>query len=158
MLSNSACSGSLEKHHSDGSIDAFGWQAVESTRIQVPTALPISGKTDSRLAQTYIVNIWSSSCPPCREELPLLESVFQDSGVQIVGLSRDRTAETARATLNKYGVSYPNWLDRDAEFAVALDGRVPINAVPTSVLVRNGRVISVHVGPFLSARDVRSVL
>jgi thiol-disulfide isomerase/thioredoxin len=101
-----------------------------------------------------VVNIWASDCAPCKKELPLFELASRSAGLKVIGISRDVSRLAAARALARSGITYPNWIDTEAAFAVALDGRVPINAVPASVLIRDGQVIAVHVGAFQNLAEV----
>ena len=63
-----------------------------------------------------VLNLWATWCPPCREETPYLQSIyerFRDRGLQVVGVTVDsRTAaETARGFLRDVGATYPQLHD-----------------------------------------------
>lgn len=56
-----------------------------------------------------LLNFWATWCPPCVEEMPLLESFFRENkanGWQVVGLAIDQPS-AVRAFLSRTPVSYP---------------------------------------------------
>jgi thiol-disulfide isomerase/thioredoxin len=56
-----------------------------------------------------LVNFWATWCPPCVEELPMVDSFFreqQGNGWQVVGLALDKPA-AVQAFLAKTPVSFP---------------------------------------------------
>lgn len=69
------------------------------------TALPMSGFRGKPL----IVNFWATWCPPCVEELPLLDRFHQENrskGWQVVGLAIDQPT-AVRGFLAKTPVAFP---------------------------------------------------
>ncbi|MET3961694.1 thiol-disulfide isomerase/thioredoxin [Marmoricola sp. OAE513] len=136
-----------------------GWSAVDPIAVDFPTDDPLGdGATLPTGDEPYLVNIWASWCVPCKTELPLLQSVAASGALDVVGFSRDRSAGNAEEALADADVTYPNWLDSGADLVVALDGRVPLSAVPSTVLVRDGRVVAVHVGELKSRSEVLQAL
>jgi thiol-disulfide isomerase/thioredoxin len=56
-----------------------------------------------------LLNFWATWCPPCVEEMPLLDSFFRQNSArqwQVVGLAIDQPSKV-RAYLTKTPVSYP---------------------------------------------------
>lgn len=132
-----------------------GWQRVDPVAVKLPTRDPVAGSAPEPSGATPIlVNIWASYCTPCKKELPLLERLSRGGRITVVGFTRDSHRDRADEALRAAGVTYPNWMDPDATLALELDGRVPINAVPSSFLIRDGKVVAIHIGPFKSAADV----
>ncbi|MFL2751287.1 MAG: TlpA family protein disulfide reductase [Dehalococcoidia bacterium] len=59
-----------------------------------------------------IINFWYPSCPPCREEIPSLESTYKkykDQGLVIVGIQSLvlDSVEDGRKFVNEFGITYP---------------------------------------------------
>lgn len=78
--------------------------ALESARPD-GSALPMAGFRGRPL----LVNFWAPWCPPCVEELPLIDSFFRDhaaNGWQVVGLAVDRP-QAVQAFLGRTPVSFP---------------------------------------------------
>jgi len=58
-----------------------------------------------------VVNLWATWCPPCREETPYLQSIYdrhRDAGLQMVGITVDgrSAAGAAREFLEQSGATY----------------------------------------------------
>lgn len=138
---------------------SLGWSAVEPIEVDLPTGNPITENaavpSDS---VPILVNIWASWCPPCKKELPLLQEIDAAGQLHVIGFSRDRDEGNAAEALRDAGVTYANWMDSDAELTGDLDGRVPYASVPSSVLIRDGKVIAVHIGEFKTKDDVLKAL
>ena len=59
--------------------------------------------------QVLVVNFWATWCPPCIEELPLLDSFAQQQrpkGWQVIGLALDNMA-AVQSLLKRVPVSFP---------------------------------------------------
>jgi len=94
--------------------------------------------------QVVVINTWYAACPPCRAEAPDLVRLATDDaakGVTVIGLNGTDDAGAAQAFERTFAVRYPSIDDRDGRAVAALQGVVPISAVPTTVLLdRDGRV------------------
>ena len=56
-----------------------------------------------------LVNFWATWCPPCIEELPMLDQFYKDNAarqVQVIGLAVDKT-QAVRNFLQKTPISFP---------------------------------------------------
>lgn len=64
--------------------------------------------------QAVVLNFWATWCPPCRREMPLLESIQQTYGpvgLTVVGIDLAESPETVRAYVASVNVRYSIWLD-----------------------------------------------
>lgn len=122
--------------------------------------------TDEHPGAVLVINVWGSWCPPCREEAPALQRVWEetrDRGVQFIGLNiRDNDA-AAIAFERNFGVTYPSITTADSgPPLLALGSFLPQGAVPSTVIVDpDGRVAARVVGKttYVTLRDlVRDVL
>jgi thiol-disulfide isomerase/thioredoxin len=90
-----------------------------------------------------VVNFWATWCIPCREELPLLESLsraYAEEGVRFVAVSTDEpsTRHLIPAAIEEAGVTFDNWVGAttvDME-RFGLGTELPA----TAVLTRDGTV------------------
>ncbi|PWD50567.1 TlpA family protein disulfide reductase [Serinibacter arcticus] len=97
-----------------------------------------------------VLNFWYAACPPCRAEAPDLAEIsvdYADRGVQLLGINGTDDAATADAFATTYGITYPSLDDHDAGAVAALEGLVPLRAMPTTVVLdRDGRPAARIVG------------
>ena len=94
-----------------------------------------------------VVNFFSSTCLPCRTEMPALERVHQTLGdaVTFLGLDVQDTVEGGKAFIDTVGITWE--LGRDPDGAV-LQGLVHQVGLPTTVVLdKDGRIAFSHLGP-----------
>ncbi|PTL71588.1 alkyl hydroperoxide reductase [Rathayibacter caricis DSM 15933] len=111
--------------------------------------------SDDLAGRVVVVNFWYASCAPCRAEAADLESVnaeFDGQDVSFVGVNVRDQAPQAAAFAKTYGITYSSIVDVDGSAQLAFSGKVPPNAVPTTlVLDREGRVASRILGQLQEA-------
>lgn len=99
-----------------------------------------------------VVNFWFSTCPPCRNEMPVLAAAAKkyEGKVTFIGIDPNDTVESASSFLADNGVTYRNWLDTMGDqLAEAKVGSMPT----TFFLDRSGRIVDIHAGE-ISAADL----
>ena len=135
----------------------LGWTEVDGPQRDLPTqgALGDAAPPTAGPGEPILVNFWASWCKPCRKELPLLERLNNELGVQVVGINRDRFKKYALAAIEKTNVTYPNWGDPYGTYTVGFDDVIPVQALPSSVIMVDGKVTAVHIGTFDSWPDLR---
>ncbi len=100
-----------------------------------------------------MMNVWTTTCPYCIEEMPMLEVLSAElvsEGVQIIGVIGDgkRSAKAAQNIIDTTGVTYLNLVPTGATEKIIFDIAY---AVPTTLFVdQNGRVIG---EPILGVRS-----
>lgn len=91
-----------------------------------------------------VLNTWYAACPPCRAEAPDLVAVaeeYADRGVRVLGVNSTDDPGAAQAFERTFAVPYPSIHDVDGSAVAALQGTVPVQAVPTTVVLdREGNV------------------
>ena len=94
---------------------------------------------------TY-VDFWASWCVPCRESMPLLDSLYKrhrDAGFAVLGVNKDVTVADAERFLTRVKVTFPLAADAKDAAARAFD----VKAMPSGYLIdRKGVVRKVHRG------------
>ena len=97
-----------------------------------------------------VLNFWYAACPPCRAEAPDLAAIaedYADQGVHLLGVNHTDDAGTAQAFERSFGVPYPSLDDADAEGVAAMQGAVPLRAMPSTVVLdQQGRVAGRIIG------------
>ena len=98
--------------------------------------------------KVVFLNIWATWCPPCREEMPSMESLYQKlkgRNFELLAVSIDRDGEkVVRPFAAKYGLTFPVLLDPDSK-TYRLYG---LTGVPESFIIdKTGVVIHKVIGP-----------
>ncbi|SNU01976.1 Thiol-disulfide isomerase or thioredoxin [Ruaniaceae bacterium KH17] len=92
--------------------------------------------------ELVVINFWYAGCPPCRAEAPDLAAIYEDyPEIHMLGINPRDDAGTAEAFERSFEVPYPSIWDKDAAGVAAMQGKVPLQAMPTTVVLdREGRV------------------
>jgi thiol-disulfide isomerase/thioredoxin len=91
-------------------------------------------------SKPLVMNFWSSTCGPCKQETPALVSVARAMGAKVAFLGIDTADQrgSARAFIARYQVPYPVAFDPDASAA----GRYGVPGLPvTFFLSPSGKTI-----------------
>jgi peroxiredoxin len=108
------------------------------------TLTDLSGKNwtlkDLR-GKVVLVNFWATWCPPCRKEVPDLETLYSRFGPQglvILGIS-DEEAATVSPFITKQGTTYPILLDPGRK----VNELFQIDGIPkTFIYGRDGKLVA----------------
>jgi peroxiredoxin len=93
-----------------------------------------------------MVNFWASWCGPCRQEMPLLDQLYdryKDMGFTLLGINLDEEPGAADKVLKEIPVKFP--ILYDAKNQVSQDYQV--KAMPSTFMIdRDGKVRHLHKG------------
>ncbi len=112
--------------------------------------LPSNKGTNIRLEEhrgkVVMINFLASWCGPCRQEMPLLDDLYQrynKAGFVILGVSLDDTQAKTDELLSKIPVTFPVLYDTESSISELYN----VAAMPTTVMVdRNGNMRYLHKG------------
>lgn len=154
-----------------------GFVSGDGTSVSIPPAqrtdpVEFAGVTefgddlssaDTRGAVT-VVNFWYAGCAPCRAEAPDLVASYAEfapQGVNFVGVNtRDQEAQAIQFA-EEFGIEYPSIMDVAGGRAVqrAFAGQVPLNAVPTTLILdTEGRVAHRVLGQLAGESQLRTLI
>jgi peroxiredoxin len=120
-------------------------EAEEQRRASADITLPdLNGKQwnlHSLRGKVVLVNFWATWCPPCRKEIPDLESLyslFQKQGFVVLGISDEEIGKVA-PFVKEHNVSYPILLDAGRR----INELFGVEGIPKSfVYDRDGRIVA----------------
>ena len=128
-----------------GALAAFWSQSWDTPDGSVLAAAGLRGRP-------LLVNFWATWCPPCVEELPLLDEFFRsgrDQGWQVLGLAIDQPG-AVRAFLGRQPLSFPVGLAGMGGTELARGLGNAKGGLPFSVLFdREGRLVDRKLGRLL---------
>ena len=97
--------------------------------------------------KVVILNFWATWCPPCREEMPSMERLYQkykDQGLVILAVSADENGKKAVSQfLQKTPYSFPILLDSDN---IAQNAYGVFRFPESFIIDRNGMVVKKIIG------------
>ena len=92
------------------------------------------------------VNFWATWCGPCRQEMPLLDELYnryQRVGFNLLGVNIDDDSRRAMAMVEELGVNFPVLFDASKKVSELYE----VEAMPVTVIIdRQGTVRYVHHG------------
>jgi peroxiredoxin len=96
--------------------------------------------------QVVMLNFWASWCGPCRQEMPLLESIYKKynrMGFTLIGVNVEPDSNAANQWLKQTPVSFPILYDKDSKVSKMYD----VAGMPSTVIIdRTGKVRVLHRG------------
>jgi peroxiredoxin len=97
--------------------------------------------------RVVFINFWATWCPPCREEMPSMERLYQqhrEAGFVMVAVSADTNAKNVPAFVREQKLTFSIALDPQLEVA----NTYGVRALPSSFIVdKNGELVALALGP-----------
>ena len=87
-----------------------------------------------------LVNNWATWCPPCKAEMPTLETYYQahvKDGFIIIAIESGESIEEVSNFVEEFAISFPVWIDKDG---IALEAFSNWNLPSSYVIDRTGMV------------------
>jgi thiol-disulfide isomerase/thioredoxin len=103
----------------------------------------LSGKSvslDDYLGSVVLVNLWATWCPPCRDEMPALQTYYEKhkaDGFVLVAINQEEHREVVEPFVKEFGLTFPIWLDLNYQ----AEREFNTMSLPSSFVIdRTGRV------------------
>jgi peroxiredoxin len=124
--------------------------AVSSSAPAPDFALEARGGKTINLSQykgqVVMINFWATWCGPCRQEMPLLESIYKKynkMGFTLLGVNVEPDSKPAEEWLKQTPVSFPVLFDKESKVSTLYK----VSGMPSTVIVdRKGNVRVIHRG------------
>ncbi len=119
-----------------------------------------SVKLSDLRGKVVLINVWASWCKPCEAEAPYLQQAWEyyEPGGKVVFLGVDYvdTEPDARASLEKFNITYPNGPDLGTRISQILNRNM---GVPETYIVdANGVLRYIKIGPFASTSEITAAI
>jgi peroxiredoxin len=129
---------------------AAGIPLLRASAGSVDFSLPLLGGGTAELSayrgKVVFLNFWATWCPPCRAEMPAMESLyrrFSGDGLEMIAVDCAEETAVVRAYIAEGGFTFPVALDTDGKTS----GDYGIQAIPATYIIdREGKIISKVVG------------
>jgi len=96
--------------------------------------------------QVVMINFWASWCGPCRQEMPLLESIYKKYnklGFTLLGVNVEPDSKAADDWLKATPVTFPILYDKESKVSKLYD----VAGMPSTVIIdRSGKLRVLHRG------------
>jgi len=98
------------------------------------------------LGSVVLVNLWATWCPPCKEEMPTLQTFYdkyRSKGFVLLAINQEETREIVQPFVNEFGLTFPVWLDENYQAQRVFN---TANLPSSYVIDRTGRVRLMWIG------------
>lgn len=114
--------------------------------------------------KVVFLNFWATWCPPCRGEIPDIEKIYQQYGlnegdvavlsVVSPGAGREGSVEDIQKFIQENGITYPVLMDTNGE----MFAKFQVRSLPTTyILTKNGEVLG-HVPGAMSQEMMKNII
>ena len=103
--------------------------------------------------QVVLVNLWATWCPPCKEEMPILQEFYdkhKEQGFTIIAINDGDPKADVLQFVKDYELTFPVWLDPTY---IATEKAFNTQNLPTSFVInRNASIQLMWIGGINSKR------
>ena len=97
--------------------------------------------------QVVLINIWATWCPPCRAEMPTIETAYEqyrDQGFTVLAVNLEEDPGSVATFMQEYKLTFPALLDLDGQVSRTYQAF----SLPSSFFVdKKGVIRAVYRGP-----------
>jgi peroxiredoxin len=103
-----------------------------------------------------ILNFWGTWCPPCRDEMPAFQTIYdkwKDKGVQLVGINLSEEKLSVSNFAEEVGAKFPILLDRNKQ----IEKKYGLKQYPTTFFISaDGKIQDIVIGGPMSETDIQT--
>lgn len=142
-------------------IDSSASNQTQDTGVVVGQSAPqfqlsnLAGETvslDDFSGNVVVLNFWATWCPPCRAEMPGIQSVYethQGDGVTVIAINAQENIDLVSSFQEEFALTFPVLLDSNGQ-AMNL---YQAHSLPTTIILdRNGVVRHIQSGPITAVQ------
>lgn len=101
-----------------------------------------------------IITFWASWCPPCREELPILDKIHKENkDIRILGVNMDVNIDDAKTFVNQFNISFTSVVDK--EFITISYG---VSKIPETFFIDKDGKIKNRVSGKLTSEKINALI
>ncbi|MCU1365394.1 MAG: putative thiol-disulfide oxidoreductase [Ilumatobacteraceae bacterium] len=124
--------------------------------VDLTTTTGAKISTADLIGTPLVINVWATTCAPCKREMPALAKVQSDLGdkVRFIGVNAAENTPSALKFASDKGVRYELLSDIDGE----LQGALGITGLPYTIFVSADGTIVAQKGLELDEATIRSTI
>lgn len=111
--------------------------------------------------QVIVLNLWMTTCPPCKKEMPMLQQLqnkYAHRGVVVIGISADDKASTVASFARKLKITYPILMDPLLMTDEAEQKKFGFLGLPTTFIIDAKGIVRKKVIGFTYKEDLENGL
>ena len=132
----------------DANIQVSG-QKIDPRDFTLPLLAGGNASLSSYKGKVVILNFWATWCPPCRIEMPSMETLyrrFSAQGLEILAVDLGEDASLVRQFIRNAGYTFPVMFDSDNRVSSVYG----IEAIPTTYIIdREGKIVGRVIGSIM---------
>ncbi len=105
-----------------------------------------------------LINFWATWCPPCRDEMPDLEKIYEewsDKGLMLLAINVGESPALVKEFLETHNFSVPVFLDTER----SVSEKYNITGIPTTFFIdKHGIIGGKRVGAFSNKEEIEGYL
>jgi len=114
---------------------------VSAPELTLMDTQGISRSLKEYQGQVVLVNLWATWCPPCKEEMPALQSFYddhRDRGFVVIAINDGDPEADVLQFVKNYRLTFPVWLD--PAYIATEQAFKTLNLPSSFVIDRNGTI------------------